>query len=85
MLTYLDKNDRNAIMHSCGKLIILKGLSKKNPSKNLPEEIIFHSIVQFLLMKGFEYYVIDNVNIKGRHASRIEGNLGQSLQSESIY
>ncbi len=80
----LDKNNRNAIMHAVEKLATSKGLSV-DPSKNLPEEIISHPIVQFLLVRGSEYYITDNMDIEGRHASRIKGNVGHSLQSEPIY
>ncbi|MGL9689163.1 MAG: ankyrin repeat domain-containing protein [Wolbachia sp.] len=80
----LDKNNRNAIMHAVEKLATSKGLSV-DPSKNLPEEIISHPIVQFLLVRGSEYYITDNIDIEGRHASRIKGNVRHSLQSEPIY
>ncbi|MGL9731503.1 MAG: hypothetical protein ACR5KX_01555 [Wolbachia sp.] len=80
----LDKNNRNSIMHTVEKLATSKGLSV-DPSKNLPEEIISHPIVQFLLVRGSEYYITDNMDIERRHASRIMGNVGHSLQSEPIY
>ncbi|MGL9761672.1 MAG: hypothetical protein ACR5LB_05740 [Wolbachia sp.] len=71
-------------MHAVEKLATSKGLSV-DPSKNLPEEIISHPIVQFLLVRGSEYYITDNMDIERRHASRIMGNVGRSLQSEPIY
>ncbi|MDR0288828.1 MAG: ankyrin repeat domain-containing protein [Rickettsiales bacterium] len=80
----LDKNNKNAIMHAVEKLATSKGLSV-DPSKNLPEEIISHPIVQFLLVRGSEYYITDNMDIEGRHASRIKGNVGHSLQPDHIY
>jgi hypothetical protein len=54
-------------------------------SKNLPEEITSHPIVQFLLVKGSEYYNTDSMDIEGRHASLIKENARHSLQSEHIY
>lgn len=80
----LDKNNKNAITHAVEKLATSKGLSV-DPSKNLPEEIISHPIVRFLLVRGSEYYITDNMDIEGQHASRIKGNVGHSLQSEPIY
>ncbi|WCR59082.1 MAG: hypothetical protein PG978_000496 [Wolbachia endosymbiont of Ctenocephalides felis wCfeF] len=80
----LDKNNKNAITHAVEKLATSKGLSV-DPSKNLPEEIISHPIVRFLLVRGSEYYITDNMDIEGKHASRIKGNVGHSLQSEPIY
>jgi hypothetical protein len=80
----LDKNNKNAIMHAVEKLATSKGLSV-DLSKNLPEEIISHPIVQFLLVRGSEYYITDNMDIEGRHALPIKGNVGHSLQSEPIY
>jgi ankyrin repeat protein len=58
----LDKNNKNAITHAVEKLATSKGLSV-DPSKNLPEEISSHPIVQFLLVKGSEYYSTDSVDI----------------------
>ncbi|MCM1001725.1 ankyrin repeat domain-containing protein [Wolbachia pipientis] len=80
----LDKNNKNAITHAVERLATSKGLSV-NPSKNLPEEISSHPIVQFLLVKGSKYCSTDSMDIEGRHASSIKGNVGHSLQSEPIY
>lgn len=80
----LDKNNKNAIMHAVEKLATSKGLSV-DPSKNLPEEIISHPIVRFLLVRGSEYYITDNMDIEGKHALPIKGNVGHSLQSDHTY
>lgn len=80
----LDKNNKNAIMHAVEKLATSKGLSV-DPSKNLPEEIISHPIVQFLLVKGSKYYSTDNMDIEGKYTLSIKGNVGHSLQSDHIY
>ncbi|MDG7056595.1 MAG: hypothetical protein LKM43_00335 [Wolbachia endosymbiont of Penenirmus auritus] len=80
----LDKNNKNAITHAVERLATSKGLSV-DPSKNLPEEISSHPIVQFLLVKGSKYYSTDSMDMEGRHASSIKGNVGHSLQSEPIY
>ncbi|MFP3035691.1 MAG: hypothetical protein ACEY3A_01450 [Wolbachia sp.] len=80
----LDKNNKNAITHAVERLATSKGLSV-DPSKNLPEEISSHPIVQFLLVKGSEYYSTDNMDIEGKYTLSIKGNVGHSLQSEPIY
>ncbi|WCR57811.1 ankyrin repeat domain-containing protein [Wolbachia endosymbiont of Ctenocephalides felis wCfeJ] len=80
----LDENNKNAITHAVEKLAASKGLLV-NPSKNLPEEISSHPIVQFLLVKGSEYYSTDSMDIEGGHALSIKGNVGHSLQSEPVY
>ncbi|MCA4774826.1 hypothetical protein IHO40_01455 [Wolbachia endosymbiont of Mansonella ozzardi] len=80
----LDKNNKNAIMHATEKLTTSKGLSV-DLSKNLPEEIISHPIVQFLLVRGSEYYITDNMDIEGRYIPPIKENVRHSLQSDHIY
>ncbi|MEY2393588.1 hypothetical protein [Wolbachia endosymbiont of Tettigetta isshikii] len=80
----LDKNNKNAITHAVERLATSKGLSV-DPSKNLPEEISSHTIVQFLLVKGSKYYSTDNMDIEGKYTLSIKGNVGHSLQSEPIY
>ncbi|MDR2978320.1 MAG: hypothetical protein LBU56_02750 [Rickettsiales bacterium] len=80
----LDKNNKNAIMHAVEKLATSKGLSV-DLSKNLPEEIISHPIVQFLLVRGSEYYITDNINIEGKYTPSIKRNVRHSLQSDRTY
>ncbi|MBD0390910.1 ankyrin repeat domain-containing protein [Wolbachia endosymbiont of Pentalonia nigronervosa] len=62
----LDKNKRNAITHAVERLAISRNLIL-DPSKNLPEEIIFHPIIRFLLEKGSEYDHTDEINTKRKH------------------
>ncbi|MCA4773757.1 hypothetical protein [Wolbachia endosymbiont of Mansonella perstans] len=51
----------------------------------MPEEIISHPIVQFLLVRGSEYYITDNMDIEGRYTLSIKENVRHSLQSDHIY
>ncbi|VVC31246.1 Ankyrin repeat-containing domain,Ankyrin repeat, partial [Cinara cedri] len=62
----LDKNKRNAIIHAVERLAISRNLIL-DPSKNLPEEMISHPIIEFLLGKGSEYDHTDEINTKKNH------------------
>lgn len=64
----LDKNKRNAITHAIERLAISRNLIL-DPSKNLPEDIISHPIIQFLLKEGSEYNHTDEINIDRKHTN----------------
>lgn len=75
----LDKNKRNAIIHAVERLAISRNLIL-DPSKNLPEEMISHPIIEFLLGKGSEYDHTDEINTKKNHTLR---SLSQNTQQKT--